>query len=301
MKKAELLIDCRDHLGEGILWADTTQTLYWVDVPMPAKLHRLHLPSNTHDTFEMPEMISALSVRSNGDLLVASHHGINNYSFKEKKLTRILDRLNLEPELPNNRCNDGASDAKGRFWVGTMQNNISPEATDIELKENSGNLYCINHDLTFSKHESGIAVSNTIVWSPDNTKFYFTDTISQIIFSYDFDLENGEISNKQEFVKYEKGYPDGSTIDSEGGLWSCRWGGSSVVRFDPNGKVDQIVEVPVESVTNCTFGGENLDTLFITTARWGMTQQRIDSNPLAGGLFSFKPGVKGIVDNQFGG
>jgi len=110
-----------------------------------------------------------------------------------------------------------------------------------------------------------------------------------------------KISNKQEFAKHDRGYPDGSTVDSEGGLWSCRWGGSCVIRFDPNGKVDEIVEVPVESVTCCTFGGENLDTLFITTARWGMTQEQIDNNPSAGGLFSIKPGVIGLADNQFGG
>ena len=297
MKKADLFIDCKDHLGEGILWSKNNQTLYWLDVPMPSKLHSFHMPSNKHETYDMPEMITSMSVRPTGDLLIASHHGINNFSFEEKKLTKILD---LEPQLPNNRCNDGASDAKGRFWVGTMQNNISPEATDIELKESSGNLYCINHDLTFNKFESGIAVSNTIVWSPDNTKFYFTDTFSQTIFSYDFDLEKGQISNKKEFVKYEKGYPDGSTVDIEGGLWSCRWGGSSVVRFDSNGKIDEVIELPVANVTSCTFGGENLDILFITTARWSMTAEQINQNPIAGGLFSVKPGIKGLADNQFG-
>ena len=298
MKKSNLLIDCQDHLGEGVLWSKTDQKLYWLDVPMPSKLHQLHIPTNNHDTFDMPEMITAMSVRPSGDLLIASHHGINNFNFENKELTKILD---IEPHLPNNRCNDGASDAKGRFWIGTMQNNISPEATDIEIKENSGNLYCVNHDLSFKKFESDIGVSNTLAWSPDNTKFYFTDTLTGIIFSYDFDLEKGEISNKQEFAKHDRGYPDGSTVDSEGGLWSCRWGGSSVIRFDPNGKVDEIVEVPVESVTNCTFGGENLDTLFITTARWGMSQEQIDNNPSAGGLFSVKPGVTGVADNQFGG
>ena len=101
-----------------------------------------------------------------------------------------------------------------------------------------------------------------------------------------FDLEKGHISNKKEFVKYEKGYPDGSTVDSEGGLWSCRWGGSSVVRFDSNGKLDEVIELPVANVTSCTFGGENLDTLFITTARWSMTAEQINQNPIAGGLFS---------------
>jgi len=260
-------------------------------------MFKLNMNSNNLETYDMPEMITSMSVRKNGDMLIASHKGINNFSFENKTLNKIID---LEPDLPNNRCNDGASDAKGRFWVGTMQNNISPEATDIELKESSGNLYCINPDLSFEKHESGIAVSNTLAWSPDNTKFYFTDTLSQTIFSYDYDLENGKISNKQDFVKYETGYPDGSTVDSEGCLWSCRWGGSSVVRFDPTGKVDQIIEVPVANITSCTFGGSDLKTLFITTARWSMTEEEINQNPEAGGLFAVVPGVQGMPDNGFG-
>ena len=91
MKKANLFIDCQDHLGEGVLWSKTDQKLYWLDVPMPSKLHRLHLPTNSHDTFDMPEMITAMSVRPSGDLLIASHHGINNFNFENKELTKILD------------------------------------------------------------------------------------------------------------------------------------------------------------------------------------------------------------------
>ena len=298
MRKAELFVDCKNHLGEGILWSPSQKTLYWLDVPMPSKLFRLHLPTNAMDSYDMPEMITAMSVRRNDDLLIASHHGINNFNFESQKLEKILD---LEPNLPQNRCNDGASDSQGRFWIGTMQNNISPEATDIELKENSGNLYCVNHDLSFKKFESDIGVSNTLVWSPDNTKFYFTDTLTGIIFSYDFDEEKGTISNKKEFVKHDRGYPDGSTVDSEGCLWSCRWLGSCVIRFDPNGKVDDIIELPVANITNCTFGGENLDTLFITTARWGMSAEELEASPQAGGVFSCKPGIKGLPDHQFGG
>ena len=298
MKKAKLYNNCKNHLGEGVLWSHNTNTLYWLDVPMPSKLFKLDIENNNLLSFEMPEMITAISPRSNGDLLVASHHGINNFNFDNKKLTKILD---IEPDLPNNRCNDGASDAKGRFWIGTMQNNISPESTDIDITENSGGLYCVNEDLTFTKHESNIGVSNTFAWSPDNKKFYFTDTLTGIIYSYDFNLESGTIVNKQEFAKHERGYPDGSTVDSEGYLWSCRWGGSCVFRFDPNGNVDDIIELPVKNITSCTFGGKNLQTLFITTARWGMSKDDLVNNPESGGLFSIDLDIKGIPDNIFNG
>tara|TARA_B110000438_G_scaffold145209_1_gene139783 strand:- start:1706 stop:2602 length:897 start_codon:yes stop_codon:yes gene_type:complete len=298
MKKAEIFNDCKNHLGEGVLWSHDQKTLYWLDVPMPSKLFKLDMNSSQVSSFDMPEMITAMSVRANGDLLIASHYGINNFNFKSKKLEKILD---LEPNLPNNRCNDGASDAKGRFWIGTMQNNISPEATDMDIIENSGNLYCVNEDLTFSKHESEIGISNTLAWSPDNSKFYFTDTLTGIIFSYDFDLENGKISNKREFAIHARGYPDGSTVDSEGYLWSCRWGGSCVVRFNPKGEVDDIIELPVENITSCTFGGHHLQTLFITTARWGMSKEDIEKNPEAGGLFAIELDIKGKQDYAFRG
>ena len=298
MKKAELFNDCKNHLGEGVLWSQNQETLYWLDVPMPSKLYKLDMKNNNLLTFNMPEMITAMSVKSNGDLLIASHHGINNFNFETKKLQKILD---LEPNLPKNRCNDGASDSLGRFWIGTMQNNISPEATDIDILENSGGLYCVKSDLSFTKHESNIGVSNTLVWSPDNTKFYFTDTLTGIIFSYDFDLENGKISNKQEFASHERGYPDGSTVDSEGYLWSCRWGGSCVIRFNSQGVIDDIIELPVENITSCTFGGKNLQTLFITTARWGMTKADIEKKPEAGGLFAIDLNIKGMPDNSFKG
>ena len=261
------------------------------------RLFKLHLPTNKLDSFEMPEMISAMAVRSNGDMLVASHHGINNYNFQEKKLTKILD---IEPDKPQNRCNDGAADSKGRFWVGTMQNNLTPEATDIEIVENSGSLYCINPDLSFKKLEDNIGISNTIVWSPDSKKFYFTDTLTGIINSYDCNIEEGTISNKKFFAKHERGFPDGSIVDSDGFLWSCRWGGSCVIRFDPNGKVDDIIELPVQNITSCTFGGKDLKTLFITTARYGITQEEIKQQPLSGGLFAINLNIQGMPDNSFG-
>ena len=298
MNRVEIFRECHNNLGEGIIWSESTNTLFWLDIPMPSKLYKFSFNNQDYKTFDMPEMITAMAERSNNNLLIASHFGINNFNLNENKFNQILE---LESNKPENRCNDGATDAKGRFWIGTMQNNISEKSTEIKITENLGNLYSINHDFTFKKWESNIAVSNSISWSPDNKKFYFTDTFSHTIFSYDFDLENGSISNKKEFAKYNNGFPDGATVDVDGGLWSCRWGGSSVVRFNSKGKIDCIIEIPEKNVTNCAFGGKNLDTLFITTARWGMTEDELQINPNAGALYSIKPGFKGIADNQFGG
>ena len=297
MNKAELFIDCKNKLGEGITWDHDDQTLYWLDIPMPSKLYKHNLETNNTLQFDMPEMITAMAIRQNNDVLIASHYGINNFNTTDKKFSKILD---LETDKPYNRCNDGAADFLGNFWVGTMQNNIAPDGSDIEITKNSGSIYSIDKDLKVTNHVNDIGISNTFAWSPSNDKFYFTDTLTGIIDVYDYNHKDNKITNKREFAKFDRGYPDGSTVDSEGFLWSCRWSGSCVVRFDPNGKLDTVIELPVPNVTSCTFGGSDLKTLFITTARMGMTEEELNNNPLAGSVFAYNASIKGKPDFKFG-
>jgi len=297
VNKAELFIDCKNTLGEGITWSHHDQTLYWLDIPMPSKLYKHSFTNNTTKEFNMPEMITAIAVRQNNDILIASENGINNFSLEKNNFTRIIE---LEPNKPYNRCNDGAADFLGNFWVGTMQNNISPDGSDIEITKNSGSIYSIDKDFNVTNHVNNIGVSNTFAWSPNNDKFYSTDTLTGVIDVYDYDHHYKKIYNKKEFAKFERGYPDGSTIDSEGYLWSCRWGGSCVVRFNPNGEVDKIIELPVPNVTSCTFGGSDLKTLFITTARMGISREIIEKYPLAGSVFAYSSSIKGKSDYKFG-
>ena len=296
MKKVELYNDCKNLLGEGITWSADQENLYWLDVVIPSKLFQLHLPTNKLSTFIMPEMISSISIRSKKDLIIASQYGVYNYNLTSNNFTRLIE---TEPLLKFNRSNDGASDIKGRFWFGTMQNNLDEEGNDIPITKNSGSLYRLDIDLTLDKIESNLGIPNTFIWNPDNTKFYFTDSMEEIIYSYDFDEESGEITNKTKFATFNRGIPDGSTMDSEGFVWNCRWGGSCVVRFDPLGRVDRVLEVPVENVTNCVFGGKDLKTLFITTARQGLSKEYVKKNPYAGSLFAIDLSIKGIEDNNF--
>ena len=296
MKKVELYNDCKNLLGEGITWSVDQENLYWLDVVIPSKLFQLHLPTNKLSTFIMPEMISSISIRSKKDLIIASQYGVYNYNLTSNNFTRLIE---TEPLLKFNRSNDGASDIKGRFWFGTMQNNLDEEGQDIPITKNSGSLYRLDTDLTLDKIESNLGIPNTFIWNPDNTKFYFTDSMEEIIYSYDFDEESGEITNKTKFATFNRGIPDGSTMDSEGFVWNCRWGGSCVVRFDPLGRVNRVLEVPVENVTNCVFGGKDLKTLFITTARQGLSKEYVKKNPYAGSLFAIDLSIKGIEDNNF--
>ena len=296
MKKVELYNDCKNLLGEGITWSVDQENLYWLDVVIPSKLFQLHLPTNKLSTFIMPEMISSISIRSKKDLIIASQYGVYNYNLTSNNFTRLIE---TEPLLKFNRSNDGASDIKGRFWFGTMQNNLDEEGNDIPITKNSGSLYRLDIDLTLDKIESNLGIPNTFIWNPDNTKFYFTDSMEGIIYSYDFNEKSGEITNKTNFATFNRGVPDGSTMDNEGFVWNCRWGGSCVVRFDPLGRVDRVLEVPVENVTNCVFGGKDLKTLFITTARQGLSKEYVKKKPYAGSLFAIDLSIKGIEDNNF--
>ena len=141
--------------------------------------------------------------------------------------------------------------------------------------------------------ETNLGIPNTFVWSPDNTKFYFADTTEGSLLEYNFNLDEGSLSDKKNFFDFDRGAPDGSTIDSDGFIWNCRWGGSCVVKIDPKGRVDQIYELPVENVTNCVFGGSDLKTLFITTAN------NSGKNKYDGSLFALNVTTPGIEDNKF--
>lgn len=299
MEEVKSLIDCQCSLGEGIFWDARAGCLWWVDVPLPSRLFRLVPESGQLDSWDMDEMVTAVAVRENGrGLIVVSHGGINFFDPENPGLKRILDP---EPMKPFNRGNDGAADPAGRFWFGTMQNNIAPDGSGFEIISASGGLYRMDPDLSCHTMATDITIANTLCWAPDASMMYFTDTVTGTLFAYDFDAATGAISNRRDFARFDRGYPDGSTVDAEGYLWNARWDGSCVVRFAPDGSVDRVIEVPAAQVTNCAFGGDELSTLFITTARHGLSPADLEKTPGAGNIFAVSPGVQGIADNRFGG
>ncbi len=289
---AEVAVAVGNHIGEGAFWHPDHQKLYWLDAPMPSAVHIFDPASGETETHPMPQIIASMRPWGDG-LLIAAHGGLHRYDLR----TRVFDLvLTPEPDLPANRCNDGGTDAAGRFWFGTMQNNISPSGTDIDLVQSSGSLYRLDADLTLTKHDTDIKVSNTVCFSPDSKTFYFCDTLTEVIWNYDFDLASGTPSNRRDFARFDRGFPDGSCVDAEGGLWNARWDGSCVVRFAPDGAVDRVIEVPAARVTSVAFGGEDLDRLYITTARWGLDEAGVN-----GHLFVADPGVRGLPATPFAG
>ena len=291
MNKAELLDDCNNSLGEGITYSLSNNNLYWLDIGNVSKLYSLDLSSNKKEIFELPEIVTATSIKSQNELILATTNGLKLFNTSNKKFESVV---NIENQQSLTRSNDGASDALGRFWFGTMQNNFDKNGNGIPIKENIGKLYKVDTNKKISIIEEGLGIPNTFIWSPDNNNFYFSDTLNGTILSYNFELESGEISNKKELANFNRGHPDGSTIDTDGCIWNCRWGGSCIVRFTPNGQVDQVIEMPVENITNCIFGGKDMKTLFVTTA----SNEGKNKNEWDGNLFSINLNYQGIEDNK---
>jgi sugar lactone lactonase YvrE len=292
-------VDSADDLGEGAMWCPVEQAVYWLNVPMPSVLHRYHPATGRHQSWVMPEMITALAKRPDGSLLIASHHGLNSFDLGDGRLIRIAAP---EADEPRNRSNDGAPDARGRFWMGTMMNNLGPSGEDLPITAATGALWCVEPDLTFRKVIDGIMITNGVVWSPDQRTLYVADSAPQVIHAYDFDPATAAVSNRRLFSDDKSlGYPDGAAVDSEGGLWSARWEGQCVARFHPDGMLDFTVPIPAPRVTSIAFGGSDYATAYVTTARHGATAEELARFPLQGGLFAFASPVPGLPRPQFAG
>lgn len=296
--KAECVVDCRCVLGEGIIWDAESGVLWWVDIPLPKpRIHCWNPQTGEHRSWDMPEMVGSIAVRENGTLLVASHYGLNSFDPQTGALTRLSEP---EKHLPQNRANDGKCDPQGRFWFGTMQNNVAPDGSDLPIDQNSGVLYRVESDLSVHPVVTDVAISNSLCWSTDERTLYFSDTVSGWIEAFDFEPQAGTVSNRRQFAYAEgQGYPDGATTDDAGGVWSCRWEGSCVIRFDASGEIDCVVEVPVERVTCAVFGGPNLDTLYITTSTQNMTPEEFEAEPQSGGIYAVQPGFRGVATPRF--
>jgi L-arabinonolactonase len=293
------IVDSKDRLGEGCFWDSKAGTIWWLDVVLPSRIHKFVLNTGEHRTWHFSEMVSAMAMRDDGTLIVGCEFGIKIFD----PVTGALTAINHpDADHPQNRGNDGACDAKGRFWFGTMQQNIAPDGADLDITQDSGKLFRIDKNFKPTVMETGIGVSNGPCWSPDNTVFYFTDSRAQIIWAYDFNLDEGTISNRRVFSDIKThGYPDGATVDADGFLWSARWEGECVLRFDPKGRLDRTIAMPARRPTCVCFGGPKLDTMFVTSASLHVPKADMARHPLQGGLFCFNPNVRGFEKHHFAG
>ena len=278
-------------LGEGPVWDARLRRLWWVDIK-GGRVEWLEPESGDYGECEIAGQVSAIAPRAIGPGLVAIRKGEVGVL---DPLTGAFDRrLALEPDRPGNRANDGVVDLAGRLWFGTMD--------DGEITR-SGAVYRLAADWRCTRVLDGLGISNTLTCSPDGATLYVADSKAGIIDALAIDPATGDAGERRPFVNLagEPFAPDGSAVDAEGYLWNAQWGGARIVRYAPDGSMDRIVPLPVDQPTSCAFGGADMSTLYITTARKGLSDEALSRQPLAGSLLSILPGVRGLALPPFAG
>jgi sugar lactone lactonase YvrE len=277
------------ELAEGPVWSPQESVLYWIDVP-EKRLWRHDPVQGSLRDIALPGEVGSFGLRAGGGMVLAMGTGFHFFDPASGDLRTIAEPAKDETAT---RFNDGKVDRRGRFVAGTM---------DQSLRAASGALYQLGSDLSWTRLDSGITVSNGPCWSPDGRTFYFADSMKYTIFAYDYDLDSGAVSNKRDFAATRElgGAPDGATVDAEGGVWSALAFGAKLARFTPDGRLDRVVHMPTRGVCSCTFGGPNYEVLYATSI--GSKVLGVTPDADAGGIFAIHGlGVRGLPEPAFAG
>lgn len=278
-------------LAEGPVWDQDTQRLYWIDIER-GRLCRFDPASKSNQEWNLGMRVGFAVQTTQGDMLAGTQEGLIRFSCETGESTPYA---NPEPDLPNNRFNDGKCDLQGRLWAGTMS---------VIETETQGTLYRVTGPDAVKAQHGPVTISNGLAWTADASTMYYIDSPTRRVDAFDFKAETGEISQQRTAVALPEGigYPDGMTIDAEDKIWVALWAGWGVGRFDPTtGEMLAKVEVPVECVTSCCFGGPDMTDLYITTASRDLKEEDRPKQPDAGGIFVARPGVKGTPSIRFNG
>jgi sugar lactone lactonase YvrE len=286
-----LRIDCRNELGESPTWCEDSQTLYWVDVVRPGRVFQWRAAEDRVDFWEIEDLVTGLNLVKEGGVLV---HGARRLWHLHPATGKTTLLAMLPPAPSPMRFNDGRCDSVGRLWVGTMPNNIGENNEALDILEHNGAI-CAFSGTSLTTFEAGLGCPNAICWSPDGERFYIADSCDGWIYCYRFDAASGSLSNRRPFCHFEGlGIPDGACVDGDGYLWNARWGAGAVARIAPDGSLDRVVRLPVSQPTSCCFGDRDRRTLYITSARFGLSAEQLRIEPHAGGVFSIRLEVPGI-------
>jgi sugar lactone lactonase YvrE len=284
-RPAELALAIEATLGEGAIWDAAAQRLLWVDIT-ERRLMRFDPVSLTNEVFQLNSRIGTVVNTARGDLLIALQEGVARFDPRTGLVSDL--RCPVGHDATRIRFNDGKCDPRGRFWAGTMALDFTPQA---------GALYCFEADGTIHQRASQVSISNGLVWSPDLRFMYYIDSGSLNIDLFEYSVETGTIKGRRPTVRLPKGLgtPDGMTLDAEGMIWVAFWGGSSALRIDPQTAfIIERINVPAPHVTSCAFGGPGLKSLYITTAREGLSPEQLAAFPLSGSLFVAHLEVGGV-------
>jgi sugar lactone lactonase YvrE len=281
-----------DVVMESPLWCPVTRRLLAVGIRHKL-VHILDPATGRSQTHHLPELVTSVATRAQGGLILTLR---KTFAFFDPDTGRLEPLFDPEPARPANRFNDAKCDRQGRLWAGTMG--------ERDWQADSGALYRLTPDLTATRMHDRVICSNGTGWSPDGRTLYHTESFRYAIFAYDFEPAAGTLANRRPFATLDPtaaGFPDGLTVDAEGHVWSAQPGYGRLVRYDPTGRIERIVEMPVSRPTSCIFGGDAYDVLYITTARETLTPEQLAEEPLAGSLLTIRPGVRGLAETPFAG
>lgn len=285
----EVAIHAGALLGEGPRWDAVTGRLLWVDIEAGV-LHVFDPERGDDRAIPLGNRVGAAAPTESGGVLVALADRLGVVDLGDESVRTLV-------EIPHGdgvRLNDGACDAAGRFWVGSMALDYAPGRGALYRYSREGGLDRVLQDVT---------LSNGLGWSPDGGTMYYIDSMAYRVDRFEFDLTTGEISGRRPFIVIERGagIPDGLAVDDEGGIWVALWGGACIRRYSPDGELERVVAVPADNVTACCFGGEDGRSLYVTTASVELPAERRSSQPLAGSVFVTDAGVSGPPAQPFAG
>lgn len=284
--KAELLNPelPASELGEGINWDPRTKKLYWVDI-IGKCIHRTDADGKDYQSYKTPSMIGFMAIAEEGGCVAGLRDGFYKLDLADNVNARPL----FHPTFAHrdNRFNDGKCDRRGHVWGGTMNN--------LDHKNPTGALYRLDENGLHTQEE-GVFISNGLGWSPDNKVMYYIDTGRNTLFTYDYDIETGEAANRKPLIVFDGKRPDGMCVDSAGRLYVALWGGWAVDIYAPDGKYIDSIAVDAPQVSCCCFGGDDLKTLYISTAYVGLSPEKRAEAPNAGKTFRIRMDIAGLPE-----
>jgi sugar lactone lactonase YvrE len=275
-------------LGEGPRWDASTGTLLWVDI-VGGAVHRYDPATGADTARRLPGLVSLALPRASGGVIAGLGDDVVALD-GEHRATLV----SLTSEGAATRTNDGACDARGRLWVGTMA---------LDEESPAGALYRVDADLTVTAAVRGATIANGLGWSPAGDVFYFIDSPTSRVDAFAFDLESGAVEDRRPLaaLDVDGAVPDGLAVDAEGCIWVALHGGWGLHRYAPDGELLAELRLPVARVTSCGFGGADLCDLYVTTRRDGLGAADLAEQPLAGALLRLDVGVTGLPTYAFAG
>lgn len=280
MAELRVVRETKNRLGEGPCWDPASGRLWWFDI-LGRKIFWTSPDGGDHGEFDLPMRASVATPTAGGRLMIAAEDGLSTFDRETGALSKVWPAADLAQGF---RSNDGKVDMAGRLWWSSMDADGGARPGAIYRYGPDGNVKVLD----------GIHIANSMAFSPDGATFYLADSKLARIDAFSIDPVTGALGERRLFAAFSDGVPDGAATDVEGCLWVAIWGGWRLERYRPDGRLDRVVKVPVQQPSSCIFGGPDLTTLFVTSAREGLPPQAREAQTLAGALFAFEPGVAGL-------